>query len=609
MPSLIIRHLEYPVNYDILGKDEFYKEGISAMAFDGITVAALAAELKNTLSDSRIARISQPEDDELLLTLKTREGSRRLSISASASLPLIYLTDVNKPSPMTAPNFCMLLRKHIGNGRIIDVLQPGLERILQFEIEHRNELGDLCTKYLIVEIMGKHSNIIFCDDKFRIIDSIKHVPAGMSSVREVLPGRTWFIPDTMHKKDPLTVTEETFSDVLAEKPMPLGKAVYTSFTGISPVIAEEILYLSGLDPRICPRELSKDAMTHLYRQFRYYLEDVRNSRFNPVIYYEGNTPKEFSALSISHYQNLSARRFDSISETLSVYYATRSALIRIRQKGADLRHIVQTALERNRKKYDLQARQLKDTEDRERYRVYGELIQAYGYQLPSGSRELTCENYYTGKEITIPLDPLKTPQENAQKYFARYNKQKRTFEALSEWIRETGDEIRYLESVESALSIALSEDDLAQIKEELMESGYIRRRNQKKRAKILSRPLHYLSSDGFHMYVGKNNLQNEELTFHFATGSDWWFHAKGVPGSHVILKTDGSDIPDRTFEEAGRLAAYYSKNRGSQKVEIDYIERKHVKKVNGARPGFVIYHTNYSLIIDSDISNITAIQD
>ena len=578
------------------------------MAFDGITVAALTKELKETICDGRIAKIAQPESDELLLTIKTKEGQRRLSISASASLPLIYLTNDNKPSPMTAPNFCMLLRKHIGNGRIVDVSQPGLERIIQLRIEHLDELGDLRQKTLVVEIMGKHSNIIFCDEKDQIIDSIKHVPAQMSSVREVLPGRPYFIPDTMEKQDPLTAAGEDFSRALRGKPMRISKAVYTSFTGISPVVAEEICYLAGIDSQMTASDLTDDMLTHLYRQFQYYMEDVRNGAFTPVIYFDGNTPKEFSALPLTHFQNLEKKEYSSISEVLSTYYATRNALVRIRQKSADLRHIVQTALERNRKKYELQSRQLKDTENRDLYKVYGELINAYGYQLPEGSKELTALNYYTGEELTIPLDPVKTPQENAQKYFARYNKQKRTYEALTELISETGDEIRYLESVESALDIALYEEDLTQIKEELSQAGYIRRRQQKKKAKILSRPLHYVSSDGYHMYVGKNNLQNEELTFHFASGNDWWFHAKGVPGSHVILKSGGDEVPDRTFEEAGRLAAYYSKNRGNEKAEIDYIEKKHVKKVNGGRPGFVIYHTNYSLVIDSDISGIEEVK-
>lgn len=579
------------------------------MAFDGITIANIVHELNRNLLDGRINKIAQPETDELLLTIKTPGGQRRLSISASASLPLIYLTEGNKPSPMTAPNFCMLLRKHINNGRITKIWQPKLERIIHFEIEHLDELGDLCKKELIVEIMGKHSNIIFCNEDGTIIDSIKHVSSQMSSVREVLPGRTYFIPDTMEKSDPLSVSFAEFQRVLTEKPMPLAKAVYTSFTGISPVVAEEICYLSGIDSSLTPRELSEDLLTHLYRQFTLYFEEVSAGHFSPAIYYHGAEPKEFSALPLTHFSQYIRKEYDSISRLLEDYYAEKNTLTRIRQKSVDLRRVVQTALERNRKKYDLQAKQLRDTENREKFKVYGELIHTYGYNLEPGAKKLEALNYYTNEMITIPLDSTKTPQENALKYFEKYNKQKRTFEALTSLIEETRDDISYLESVSNALDIALSEDDLTQIKEELIESGYIRRKFTKKKVKITSKPFHYLSSDGYHIYVGKNNLQNEELTFHFASGNDWWFHAKGIPGSHVIVKTNGEELPDRTFEEAGKLAAYYSKNRGSEKIEIDYIEKKHVKKPKGGKPGFVVYYTNYSLMIDSDTSQIKQLED
>lgn len=579
------------------------------MAFDGITIANIVHELNRNLLDGRINKIAQPETDELLLTIKTPGGQRRLSISASASLPLIYLTEGNKPSPMTAPNFCMLLRKHINNGRITKIWQPKLERIIHFEIEHLDELGDLCKKELIVEIMGKHSNIIFCNEDGTIIDSIKHVSSQMSSVREVLPGRTYFIPDTMEKSDPLSVSFAEFQRVLTEKPMPLSKAVYTSFTGISPVVAEEICYLSGIDSSLTPRELSEDLLTHLYRQFTLYFEEVSAGHFSPAIYYHGAEPKEFSALPLTHFSQYIRKEYDSISRLLEDYYAEKNTLTRIRQKSVDLRRVVQTALERNRKKYDLQAKQLRDTENREKFKVYGELIHTYGYNLEPGAKKLEALNYYTNEMITIPLDSTKTPQENALKYFEKYNKQKRTFEALTSLIEETRDDISYLESVSNALDIALSEDDLTQIKEELIESGYIRRKFTKKKVKITSKPFHYLSSDGYHIYVGKNNLQNEELTFHLASGNDWWFHAKGIPGSHVIVKTNGEELPDRTFEEAGKLAAYYSKNRGSEKIEIDYIEKKHVKKPKGGKPGFVVYYTNYSLMIDSDISQIKQMEN
>lgn len=577
------------------------------MAFDGITIANIVHELNETILDGRINKIAQPEADELLLTIKMPRGQKRLYLSASASLPLIYLTGTNKPSPMTAPNFCMLLRKHINNGRITKIYQPKLERIICFEIEHLDELGDLCKKLLIVEIMGKHSNIIFCNEEKMIIDSIKHVSSQMSSVREVLPGREYFIPDTMRKLDPLTVTEEQFLSALHEKPMHLSKALYTTFTGVSPVVAEEICFLSGIASEITPTDLSGDIMYHLFHQFSLYFEAVKNGEFTPAIYYNGPEPKDFSSLPLSHFHLYEKKNFNSVSELLETYYAEKNNLTRIRQKSVDLRRVVQTALERNRKKYDLQFKQLRDTENREKYKVYGELLHTYGYNLEEGAKKLEALNYYTNEMVTIPLDPQKNAMENAKKYFDKYNKQKRTFEALSELIQETKDEITYLESVSNALDIALSEDDLIQIKEELTQAGFIRRKYTKKKEKITSKPFHYISSDGYHMYVGKNNLQNEELTFHFAVGNDWWFHAKGVPGSHVIVKTNGEELPDRTFEEAGRLAAYYSKNRGAEKVEIDYVEKKHVKKPNGSKPGFVVYYTNYSLMIDSDIRGLEQI--
>lgn len=579
------------------------------MALDGITIANIVKEMRDALLGGRIAKIAQPEADELLLTVKAPSGQRRLYISASASLPLVYLTDENKPSPFTAPNFCMLLRKHIANGRIVSITQPSLERIIVLGIEHLDELGDLCRKKLVIEIMGKHSNVIFCDEDNRIIDSIKHVPAQMSSVREVLPGRTYFIPDTMHKADPLTISESDFAVLLRQKPSALSKALYTSLTGISPVVAEEICFLAGLDSALPPSELSDDLMTHLYRQFSLFLDQVREEDFHPAIYYRNNEPQEFASVPLTHLEGCARQEFDTISQVLSSYYAVKNRITRIRQKSADLRHIVQTALERNRKKYDLQARQLKDTDKRETYKVYGELLQTYGYQAEPEAKELEALNYYTNEMIRIPLDPTKTPLENAKRYFEKYNKMKRTYEALSHLIVETRDEISYLESVSNALDIARTEDDLAQVKEELTQSGYVRRKFTKKKEKFKSMPLHYISSDGYDMYVGKNNFQNEELTFSFASGNDWWFHAKKVPGSHVIVKSQGEDMPDRVFEEAGKLAAFYSKNNGSEKVEVDYVEKKHVKKVKGQKPGFVIYHTNYSLIADTDISMLKEVSE
>ena len=582
------------------------------MAFDGITTACLKKELSDKLVGGRITKIVQSETDELLLTIKNNAAQYRLLLSASASLPLVYLTGQNKPAPMTAPGFCMLLRKHLGGGRIVSITQPSLERILRFEIEHLDEMGDLCRKFLIAELMGKHSNLIFCREDGTILDSIKHISLAVSSVREVLPGRMYFIPHTQDKLDPLTASPAEMTAAICAKPAALGKAIYTTLTGFSPAMAEELCHRSYLDSGRPASALEDTERAMLEHQLLRLVEGIREEAFTPQIYYNGNEPVEFSALPLTMYEDLKSEAFESVSALLETYYAAKNTLTRIHQKSADLRRVVQTALERSRKKYDLQLRQLKDTEKREKYKVWGELIHTYGYGVPEGSRSMQALNYYTNEEITIPLDPTLSAQENAVRYFDKYGKLKRTFEAVTGLLTETENEIRHLESIQAALDMALTEEDLAPVREELVEYGYIRRRSQKgsgKKPKLSSKPYHYISSDGFDLYVGKNNFQNDELTFQYASGSDWWFHAKGVPGSHVILKSMGREIPDRAFEEAGRLAAYYSKSRGGDKVEIDYVEKKHVKKPGGGRPGFVVYYTNYSLVIDSDISGLTLAED
>lgn len=577
------------------------------MAFDGITIANLVKEMNDTIIGCRIYKIAQPEADELILTIKGSCGQKRLFLSASASLPLVYFTESNKPSPLTAPGFCMLLRKHLQNGRIVSVTQPGLERIIHINIEHLDEMGDLCQKALIIEIMGKHSNIIFCHADGTIIDSIKHVSGLVSSVREVLPGKQYFVPQTQEKLNPFDLDEDIWKNSVLTKPTAVYKAIYGSYTGISPIIAQELCYRASVDGEASTASLSDADKSKLYETFAQLMTTVKSGNFAPHIAYTGKQPVEFAALPLTLYCSGSDNlvSYDSMSLLLEQYYAEKNTITRIRQKSADLRKIVQTALERNVKKYDLQLRQIKDTEKRDTYRIYGELLNTYGYGIAPQSKSMEALNYYTNEMITIPLDPDLTPQENAKKYFDKYSKMKRTFEALTELTVQVKEEIQHLESVSTALDIALQEEDLVQIKEELTESGYIRRKGGSKKEKITSKPFHYLSSDGFHMYVGKNNYQNDELTFKFATGNDWWFHAKNAPGSHVIVKSEGvEELPDRTFEEAGRLAAYYSKGRDQDKVEIDYIQKKHVKKPAGAKPGFVVYYTNYSLMIDSDISGI-----
>ena len=580
------------------------------MAFDGVTIANIIKEMNDTLIGCRIYKIAQPESDELILTIKGSCGQKRLFISADASLPLIYLTETNKPSPMTAPGFCMLLRKHLQNGRIVSITQPGLERIIHIDIEHLDEMGDLCRKRLIIEIMGKHSNIIFCNENGMIIDSIKHVSGLVSSVREVLPGKPYFVAQTQDKLNPLEADPESWQSKIMTKPTAVFKAIYGGYTGISPILAQEICYRADVDGEISTAALSQADSKKLFDTFLEFIEDIKTGSFAPNIVYTGKKPVEFAAFPLTMYTGSNDQMvpYTSMSGLLENYYAEKNTLTRIRQKSSDLRRIVQTLLERNIKKYDLQLKQMEDTNKRDTYRIYGELLNTYGYGVAPGSKSMEALNYYTNEMITIPLDPDLTPSENAKKYFEKYNKLKRTHEALDHLTKQVKEEIDHLETISAALDIALLEEDLVQIKQELSESGYINKRSNSKKEKITSKPFHYISSDGFHMYVGKNNYQNDELTFKFATGNDWWFHAKNTPGSHVIVKCDGVEtLPDRTFEEAGRLAAYYSKGRGQDKAEIDYIQKKHVKKPGGAKPGFVVYYTNYSLMIDSDISGIELI--
>ena len=577
------------------------------MALDGVTIACLVKELNEKITGERISKIAQPEKDELLITVKKREGAERLLISASPSLPLACLTDENKPGPAVAPNFCMLLRKHISGGRIISVTQPGLERVIDLTVEHYNDLGDLCRKHLIVELMGKHSNIIFVDDKNMILDGIRHVGANTSSVREVLPGREYFIPRTIDKRDPLSSDREEFEGLVFSKGAPLSRAIYSSYTGISPVMAEELLYRAGIDSGADPAELTEDMKFHLFNTFSHVMDDVRSGVFAPCIIRDGNGGfVEFSAIPLHIYDDMEIVEEPGISKVLISYYAGRASASRIKQKSTDLRKITGTLLDRERKKYALQLKQLADTRDRDKFRVYGELINTYGYGLPEGAKELIADNYYTGEKVRIPLDENKSARENSAAYFNKYNKKKRTFDALSELIKSTEDEIRHLESISNSLELAVDEEDLADIRRELSDFGYIRKKSGEKGKNRVSKskPYHFISSEGFDIFVGKNYYQNDELTFKFASGSDWWFHAKEMPGSHVILKCKNGEVTDRAMEEAAALAAFYSGGRGSSKVEIDYSLKKNIKKPGGAKPGFVVYYTNYSMTVAPDISSV-----
>ena len=583
------------------------------MAFDGITTNCIMQELNHLLAGQRISKIAQPEREELLFTFKAlNEGSNRLLISANASLPFLYMTKENKTSPLNAPNFCMLLRKYIGNGRISAISQPSMERVLCFTIEHLDEMGDPAVKYLYVEIMGKHSNIIFCDKDGQIIDSVKHVSGQMSSIREVLPGRPYFIPAQQDRFDPWQIAKEQFVEQILKKPCSVAKAIYTSLVGFSPIIATELAYRSGLDADDSTAALTQADVERLYDVFRSLLQDLSDGNFSYGIYYDPVTgaPKEFAPIPLTIYSDMEYKTFSSISEVLEAFYAQRNKHTVIHQKSTDLRKIVSIHLERDRKKYLLQKKQLADTEKKDKYRIYVEMLHTYGYAASPGDKSIEVTNYYTNEPFVIPLDPTLDAMENAKKYFDKYAKLKRTGEALSSYILETENEIKHLESIETSLSIAETEGDLAAIKEELQEYGFIKKHSGKKTNRISkSQPLHFVDDNGFHIYVGKNNYQNDQLTFKFATGNDWWFHVKQMTGSHVIVKSENKELPDSTYEYAAALAAYYSSGRDNEKVEIDYLQKKNVKKPNGSAPGFVVYYTNYSLVATPSLAHVTLVSD
>ena len=607
------------------------------MAFDGSIVHILTQQLQQELADGRIVKIAQTEKDELFLTIKKDGTQKKLLISVNPSLPVIYITNASKQAPLQAPAFCMLLRKHLTNGRIIDIRQPSMERIIEFEIEHFNEMGDICRKILTVELMGKYSNIIFREGT-KIIDSIKHVSGLVSSVREVLPGREYFIPFSENKINPLdTCLEEFENKVFSQGALTASKAIYTTITGFSPILSEEIIYSAGLDSNRSASSFSAVEIRQIYDFFCAAMSQLNPGFSKPNIIYKNEEPIQFAPFHFKLYEDNqhSVVDYTNISELLSDYYSQKQTYTSVRQKTADLRQAVHTLLNKDYKKYDLQMRQIKDTEKKDKYKVYGELLTAYGYSIEPGAKSFTTNNFYTGQDITIPLDPTISAVDNGKNYFKKYSKLKRTADALNEIIIQTKEEIDYLESVMVSLEMVQTAEDIHDLKNELAESGYIKGANISSGSKKngsrqssakgggrnsakagsdrqsrsgKSSPLHYISSDGFHMYVGKNNYQNEYLSFKLASGNDWWFHAKDIPGSHVIVKCEGAELTDKTFEEAASLAAHYCKSEGSDKVEVQYTQKKNLKKPPAAKPGFVVFNTYYSMAANTDIKNIEEIK-
>jgi len=384
----------------------------------------------------------------------------------------------------------------------------------------------------------------------------------------------------------------------------------SSYIGISPTIANEICFRAGIDSDASCASLFDEHKDKLWNNFTGLMDDIRNDNYSYNIIVDGanGKPIEYAPVNLTMYQDMAAKSFQTMSEVLIEFYANRNQYTNIRQKSSDLRKIITNHIERASKKLDLQLKQQKDTEKRDKYKIYGEMLHTYGYEAKPKDKSITVINYYDNKELTIPLDPDLSATENAKKYFDKYAKLKRTAEALNIYIEQSKQELELLQSIEAALNIAENENDLAEIRRELSDHGFIKKHSGNKKEKIKkSKPLHFVDDNGFDIYVGKNNYQNDELTFKFATGNDWWFHTKKIHGSHVIVKTNGKELPDSTYEYAAELAAYYSSGRDSQKVEIDYLQKKNVKKPASAVAGFVVYYTNFSLMATPTLEHVKLI--
>lgn len=568
------------------------------MAFDTICVKKTVEELNSVLLGGRVDKIHQPEKDELMISVRTFGGAHKLVISASANNSRIHFTETSKENPKAPPMFCMLLRKHLSGGKIIKISQSRHERIVEIDIEAYNDLGDLTVKHLICEIMGRNSNIILCRDDYRIIDSAKHVDFTQSSVRQILPGCAYAAPPAQEKIAILSDDIKNVSLDFSHDGLHPDKAIMEAVSGISPIIARELVFLATVSSSKVCGELSDTDKENIRSELIGFAENIV---FKPCIIFDTNgKPLDFSATEIRQYgSSLQAQYYDSMSEVVRRFYAERDKKERMRQKSADLTKLLTNKLERCTKKLVIQEKTLKDAESKEKYKIYGDLVTANLYRIADGAASVTVSNYYEPDcpEIEIELSPMLSASKNAQRYYKLYQKLKNAEVEVEKQKIACLADIEYLESTLSAVENSTSESDLNAIRTEMAEQGYIKQKKTgKKEAKSQSKPMHFVSSDGFDIYVGKNNTQNDYLTLRFANSSDIWFHTKKIHGSHTVIKLGiDKDVPKNTMLEAAQLAAYYSKARESSQVPVDYTQIKNVKKPSGAKPGMVIYD-NYNTV-------------
>jgi len=585
------------------------------MPLDGIALNAVVAELQEKLIGGKVDKIFQPERDELIITIRNLGQNLKLLLSSSPNHARLHLTETNKTNPLQPPMFCMLLRKHLTGAKIIDIQQPDFERIVEIVFESTDELGDIAHKTITIEIMGRHSNIIFKNQHDKIIDSIRHVSGEMSRVREVLPGCDYQYPPSQGKRNPLHCDRDFFLTLLLDENQNIRLDKYLSgiLTGVSITSAKEIVFRSLGTDTVYLKDLSENQVHLLAEEIQAFFSSVRERSFSPVLVTDSEkAPIDFLPMPYRMFDKNLQYPYESISQLMDYYYFTRDQKERLAQKTSHYHKVLRTNLERCYKKLELQQEELRESAHMEEYRLFGELLTANIYRIKKGMRQISVENYWSqnGETVSIPLDEQLSPAENAQKYFKLYAKAKKTTEMLTQKMKENKEEITYLENQLYNLEMCNDESAINEIRDELVEQGYIKPSSMKKKDKGFSpsKPYHYLSSEGYHIFVGKNNVQNDYLTLKTARPDDIWLHTKDIPGSHVIIKLEGKPVPERTLWEAAILASYYSKAQRSSNVPVDYTLRKYVKKPGGAKPGMVIYVNQKTLYVTPEEKTVQAIK-
>ncbi len=586
------------------------------MAFDAGMLACMVHEIRTVALGGRVEKVMQPERDEIILQLRSTEGGKRLLINAGAC-PRIGFTELTRENPAQAPMFCMLLRKHLTGARLADVRQEGFERVVTLEFDTRDEMGFACIRRLVAEVMGKYSNLILTDGEGRILSALKTVDFSTSSRRQVLPGMRYEIPPAQDKENPLTVTRARFNELYAAEPAdrPLDTFILSHFAGISAAVAREMVMLAT---RHTDTPAGYATAEELWRGFNAVISRIRDGRYAPTMVFNGAVAVEYAFCPLTQYSApLESRSYDTAGVMLDAYFETRDREARLHQRAADVLRLLTHAESRIKKKLELQRAELRDCEKADRYKAYGDLITANIRQLTRGMKQAAVIDYTRWDETAgayemtvIHLDERLSPSANAQKYYKKYTKARNAKVELAKQIELGEAELRYIYTVFDALTHAETAADLAEIRDELYRSGYASRMKgyaapRKQPAPTVAK---FRTTGGFLVLCGKNNLQNEHITHKLADKNDYWFHAKGVPGSHVVLVTDGREPEVDDFTEAATIAAHYSKAAGGVQVPVDYLLVRHVRKVAGAKPGFVIYHTNWTAYVTPDGDRVAALR-